>query len=70
MAENMLDTLDELLEGVMNDVDDSDSRYKIRSARQLVEAIKQYNLDFQEATEDTVDDEEILENLRELGYID
>lgn len=70
MVGTMLDTLDELLAGVMEDVDDPESRYKIRSARQLVEAIKQYNVDFQDATEDAVDDEEILDNLRELGYID
>lgn len=70
MVGTMLDTLDELLAGVMEDVDDPESRYKIRSARQLVEAIKQYNVDFQDATEDAVDDEDILDNLRELGYID
>ena len=45
-------------------------RYKLRSARQLAEAIKQYNLDFQEATADAVGDEEVLDDLRELGYID
>ncbi|ATW88216.1 hypothetical protein halTADL_1448 [Halohasta litchfieldiae] len=70
MVRDTLETIDELLEGVMNDVDDSDVRYRLRSARQLLELAKQRYKGHDEAIEDIVEDDEILKDLRELGYVE
>jgi len=70
MAKTTLDTLDELLEGAFDDVDDPDVRYKLRSARQLVQVIQQRHDTLDEAINDAVDDEEMMGRLRDLGYID
>lgn len=65
-----LDTVDELLEGAANDIDDSDALYKIRNARQLLELAKQRHEDHDEAIEEMIENEETLNNLRELGYVE
>lgn len=65
-----LDTVDELLEGAANDIDDSDALYKIRSARQLLELAKQRHEDHDEAIEEIIKNEETLSDLRDLGYVD
>ena len=64
-----LDTVDELLEGAANDIDDSDALYKIRSARQLLELAKQRHRDHDEAIEELIGDDEVLNDLRDLGYV-
>jgi hypothetical protein len=69
MAKTTLDTLDELLEGAFDDVDDPDVRYKLRSARQLVQVIQQRQNTLDDAITDAVDDEDIIGRLRDLGYI-
>jgi hypothetical protein len=70
MAETTLGTIDELLEGAFDDVDDPDVRYKLRSARQLVQVLQQRQDSLDEAVHDAIDDKEIMSNLRDLGYID
>jgi len=70
MPTTTLDTIDELLEGVQEDVDDSETAYKLRSARQLVHVLRQRQRDLDEAIDETIADEEILANLSELGYLD
>jgi len=70
VAKTTIDTIDELLAGVMEDVEGSEARYKLRNARQLVEVVRQRHHDLDEAIEDSVDDEEILEDLRDLGYVE
>jgi len=70
MAETTLDTIDELLAGAFDDVDDPDVRYKLRSARQLVQVVQQRHETLDEAIDEAVDDEAILSNLRDLGYMD
>jgi len=61
--------LDELLEGAFDDIDDPDIRYKIRSARQLVQVIQQRQDTLDDAITDAIDDEDIIGRLRDLGYI-
>ncbi|AUG49295.1 hypothetical protein BVU17_17130 [Haloarcula taiwanensis] len=68
MAETTLATIDELLEGTLDDVDDPDIRYKLRSARQLLQVVQQRQDIMDEAIETAVEDEEVLQNLRDLGY--
>ncbi|EMA04588.1 hypothetical protein SAMN05443574_11672 [Haloarcula vallismortis] len=68
MAETTLATMDELLEGALDDVDDPEVRYKLRSARQLLQVVQQRQDLIDEAIDTAVEDEEILQNLRDLGY--
>jgi hypothetical protein len=70
MVREALDTVDEILEGAMNDIDDSDGLYKIRSARQLLELAKQRHRDHDEAIEEIISDDEVLDDLRDLGYVE
>jgi hypothetical protein len=70
MAKTTLGTIDELLEGAFDDVDDPDVRYKLRSARQLVQVLQQRQDSLDEAVHDAIDDKEIMSTLRDLGYID
>ncbi|MFC7229269.1 hypothetical protein N0B31_17855 [Salinirubellus salinus] len=69
MTKGTLSTIEELLEGVQQDVNGPDASYKLRSARQLLRVLKQRNEDLDEAIDEAIPDEEILENLRELGYL-
>jgi len=69
MPETTLEALDDLLRSVEENIDDSEDVYKLRSARQLVEVLKQRQVDRDEAIENAISDEEILANLRDLGYI-
>lgn len=71
MGQTTLDTIDELLEGVIDETDDSEIHYKLRKARQLAEVVKQRHRDLaDEGITNEVDDEEILNDLRDLGYIE
>ena len=70
MTETVLDTIDELLAGATDDVDDPETHYKLRSARQLLVVVKQRYDEFDEAVHDAVDDEEVMQNLRDLGYLE
>lgn len=70
MVREALETVDEILEGAANDIDDSDALYKIRNARQLLELAKKRHRDHDEAIEEIINDDEVLHNLRELGYVE
>jgi hypothetical protein len=71
MAKTTLDTIDELLEGVLDETDGSEIHYKLRSARQLVEVVKQRQKNLvDKGILDEVDDDQLLDDLRELGYIE
>jgi len=70
MAKTTLATIDELLEGAFEDVDDPEVRYKLRSARQLLQVVQERQDIIDEAIDTAVEDDEILNNLRDLGYTD
>jgi transcription termination factor NusB len=70
MPSSTLDTIEELLRSIQKDVTDSETLYKIRNARQLVQVLEQKHDNLDEAIDETITDEEILENLRELGYFE
>jgi hypothetical protein len=70
MGETTLDTIDGLLENALNETDDSNVRYKLRNARQLIQIVEQRHQDLaDEDITDAVEDEEILDELRDLGYV-
>lgn len=57
--------------GAINETDDSEVHYKLRSARQLVQVVEQHHKDLaDEDITDAVEDEEILDELRDLGYVE
>jgi hypothetical protein len=60
----------ELVEGVLQDTDDDEHRFKLRTALQLLEIVHEQ----QEAVNQTLAgsdlDEQTRENLRELGYLE
>jgi hypothetical protein len=70
MGKTTLSTIDELLESALDETDDSDVRYKLRNARQLIQIVEQRHKDLDETLTDAVDDEEILDSLRDLGYVE
>lgn len=71
MDKTTLETIDSLLEGVLEETDDSDIRYKVRSARQLVEIVKERHRRLaEEQIGDVIDDEDLLEELSDLGYVE
>lgn len=56
---------------MIDETDDSEIHYKLRKARQLAEVVKQRHRDLaDEGITNEVDDEEILNDLRDLGYIE
>ena len=70
MADTTLETIDELLRGAMDDIDDAEARFKLRNARQLLLAVAQQHDDLDDAIETAVDDEEVMRSLRDLGYVE
>lgn len=67
-AETTLETIGKLLEGAADDVDDPEVRYKINSARQMLDVMEhQDNLLNEKVT--MVADEDVKEKLRDLGYL-
>jgi len=70
MGETTLETIDELLKGSIEETDDADISYKLRSARQLIDVVRMRHEEVDETIEEVQLDEEILENLRELGYVE
>jgi len=70
MAEELFDHTDALLQGIQKEVSDSKLSYKLRTVRQLLVAIEEQHIVAQEALEEADVDEETLESLRQLGYLD
>lgn len=68
MDEGTLETINKLLEGALDEVDDTEVRYKIKSAQQLLHVLQQRHDDLDIAVEN-VDDQDVIDNLRDLGYL-
>jgi len=68
-----LDTIDELAQGAIDDVADPDVRYKLRTIQQLIRALEQRDKDVVELLDnrmDEINDEEVIETLRSVGYLE
>lgn len=70
MEEDSFEHTDTMLKSVQEGVTDSELRFKLRTARQLLDALKEQYTAGQEALEMADIDEETLESLRQLGYLD
>ena len=69
MAETTLSTINELLEGALDDIDDPEARYKLKNAQQLLKVVQQRHDDLEEVVDDVINDEDIIDNLHDLGYL-
>jgi len=70
MARTVADTVDSILERVEGRVEDPDLAFDVRTARQLVVLLGE-ELDLaHEAIDDADIDEDLREDLRDLGYLD
>lgn len=70
MGEPLAGEIDEMLESVQEEVDDADLAFKLRTARQLLVVYDERLRKYREALDETDLEEETLENLRQLGYLD
>jgi hypothetical protein len=70
MGLDSFDHIDTMLKSVQEDVTESELTFKLRTARQLCDALKEQYTAGQEAIERADIDEETLESLRQLGYLD
>jgi hypothetical protein len=70
MGETLADKIDEMLAGVQSDVDDSELSFKLRTARQLLVAHDELLQEHRESLTESDLDEDALENLRQLGYLE
>ena len=70
MSEPLAEKIDTMLASVQEEVDDSDLSFKIRTARQMVMVYDDQLRQHGEALDETELDEDTLENIRQLGYLD
>ena len=70
MSGTTVDTIAELLEGAAEEAENSEVRYKVNSARQMLDVIRHRDGGLEETVTETVEDEELLERLRGLGYLE
>ena len=70
MSETTTDTIRAILQSVVDEVDDSEFGFKLRSALQLLDVIEEQHEGARETLEDAELEDEVRENLRELGYLD
>ena len=66
MSEDPLDTVQTLLESVIEETDDAEVHYKLRSALQILEASKEEVSTLKEAV---ADHPELEDRLSDLGYL-
>ncbi len=69
MPDTTIATIDAMLESVQATLEDSELRFKIRTARQLLLVVEEQHDVGRDALEDAALDESTRENLRRLGYL-
>lgn len=70
MSNTTVETVRRLLEGALEDVDDPDVAFKLRSALQLLVLIEEQTEEARNTLEEADVEEDVRENLRELGYLE
>jgi hypothetical protein len=70
MGDTTLETIDDLLQGVIEETDDSDIHYKLQSARQLITVVQDRHEQIGETLTKEDIDEGTFDTLRELGYVE
>ncbi len=69
MEEALFKKMDTMLESVLAEVTDPDMAFKIRTARQLLVVVEEHYAAGQDAIKEADIDDETLESLRQLGYL-
>jgi hypothetical protein len=69
MAKSTLETIDDLLAGAAENTSNQEALYNINSARQLLAVVEQ-DYDDVEDIAARVEDVELLDRLRDLGYLE
>ena len=70
MREASCDTAETMLASVQEEVDDSELVFKLRTARQLIVACDDKIDTLAETLDEAELDDETVENLRQLGYLE
>lgn len=70
MSKTTVETTRRLLDSALEDVDDPDVSFKIRSALQLLVLIEERTDEAKKTLEEADIDEKTRESLHELGYLD
>lgn len=70
MHDSSLDTVQQLIDGTIEEVEDTNISYKLRTASQLVDAIEHHEESLSETLENANIDGKIEDDLREMGYIE
>lgn len=67
---NTIDTVRELLGGALDETDDPEVHFKLRSALQLLSVVEANDERLQHGLRDADLPDEAVDRLRELGYLD
>lgn len=70
MSRTPVDTIETMLESVLEDSDDSEACFKLRTSLQLLSVIRAQENVVKQALADCEMDEELRQRLQELGYLD
>lgn len=70
MGHTTAERVEELIDGVLQETDDSEHRFKLRTALQLLEMIQEQHEVADQALADSELDETTRENLEGLGYLE
>jgi hypothetical protein len=70
MANSPLDTIKRLVESTIEETENSEVHYKLQTASQLVDVVQYHHDNLVESLEETDLDDELREELRDMGYID
>ena len=69
MRPSVCDTADTMLASVQEEIEDDDLSFKLRTARQLILACKDEQIEYQQALQSAELDDETEARLEELGYL-
>lgn len=69
MSETTIGTIERMLERALEGVDDPETRFRLRSALQLLVVVEKRHVEAREALEGAELGEELRDDLRELGYL-
>jgi len=70
MAPTTVETIDTMLAAVQQESDDSEQRFKLRTARQLLHVLEAQHDVGREAVGEAALDDDTRDDLEELGYLE
>ncbi|GGN06941.1 hypothetical protein [Halarchaeum nitratireducens] len=70
MTDDPIETIRTILESLLEETDDPDVHYKLRTSLQLLTILEERDAAGRDALEDADLDSDVVERLERLGYID